>query len=73
MNVEFKAEAAQLPEKEYINGIYVAVCTERFSINYILKVNVTSKSKEIITLVLAYAVQPVDYRVIKLEKITDFS
>jgi hypothetical protein len=48
-------------------------CTERFSINYILKVNVTSNSMEIITLVLAYAVQPVDYRVIKLEKVTDFS
>jgi hypothetical protein len=50
-----------------------STCTERFSINHILKVNVTSNSKEIITLVLAYAVQPVDCRVVKLEKVTDFS
>jgi hypothetical protein len=29
MNVEIGAEAAQFPEKEYINGIAVAVyCTE---------------------------------------------
>jgi hypothetical protein len=27
MNVEKRAEAAQFPEKEYINGILVAVCT----------------------------------------------
>jgi hypothetical protein len=27
MNVEIGAEAAQFPEKEYINGIAVAVCT----------------------------------------------
>ncbi len=26
MNVEIGAEAAQFPEKEYINGIFVAVC-----------------------------------------------
>ncbi len=26
MNVEIGAEAAQFPEKEYINGIAVAVC-----------------------------------------------
>ncbi len=26
MNVEFGAEAAQFPEKEYINWIFVAVC-----------------------------------------------
>jgi hypothetical protein len=26
MNVEFGTEAAQFPEKEYINGIFVAVC-----------------------------------------------
>jgi hypothetical protein len=25
MNVEIKTEAAQLPEKEYINGIFLAV------------------------------------------------
>jgi hypothetical protein len=27
MNVEIGAEAAQFPEKEYINGTAVAVCT----------------------------------------------
>ncbi len=26
MNVEIGTEAAQFPEKEYINGIFVAVC-----------------------------------------------
>jgi hypothetical protein len=31
MNVEIGAEAAQFPEKEYINGIAVAVCTEGWS------------------------------------------
>jgi hypothetical protein len=25
MNVEIRTEAAQFPEKEYINGIYIAV------------------------------------------------
>jgi hypothetical protein len=28
MNVEIGAEAAQFPEKEYINGISIAVCYE---------------------------------------------
>ena len=28
MNVEIGAEAAQFPEKEYINGIAFAVCTK---------------------------------------------
>ncbi len=28
MNVEIGAEAAQFPEKEYINGIAFAVCTD---------------------------------------------
>jgi hypothetical protein len=27
MNVEIGAEAAQFPEKEYVNEIFVAVCT----------------------------------------------
>jgi hypothetical protein len=27
MNVEIGTEAAQFPEKEYINGIFVAVCS----------------------------------------------
>jgi hypothetical protein len=27
MNVEIRPEAAQFPEKEYINGIFLAVCT----------------------------------------------
>ncbi len=26
MNLEIRTEAAQFPEKEYINGILVAVC-----------------------------------------------
>jgi len=26
MNVEIGTEAAQFPEKEYINGIFLAVC-----------------------------------------------
>jgi hypothetical protein len=29
MNVEIGAEAAQFPEKEYINGIAVAVCSKK--------------------------------------------
>ncbi len=28
MNVEIGTEAAQFPEKEYINGIFVAVCRQ---------------------------------------------
>ncbi len=28
MNVEIGSEAAQFPEKEYVNGIAVAVCTK---------------------------------------------
>ncbi len=28
MNVEIGAEAAQFPEKEYISGIFLAVCME---------------------------------------------
>jgi hypothetical protein len=31
MNVEIGAEAALFPEKEYINGIAVAVCSGRIS------------------------------------------
>ncbi len=27
MNVEIRTEASQFPEKEYINGIFVAVCS----------------------------------------------
>jgi hypothetical protein len=30
MNVEIGAEAALFPEKEYINGIAVAVCTVHY-------------------------------------------
>ncbi len=29
MNVEIGTEAKQFPEKEYINGIFVAVCTDK--------------------------------------------
>jgi hypothetical protein len=32
MNVEIGAEAAQFPEKEYINGIAVAVCIKKYVI-----------------------------------------
>jgi hypothetical protein len=28
MNVKIGTEAAQFPEKEYINGIFVVVCSE---------------------------------------------
>ncbi len=28
MNVDLGTEAAQFPEKEYINGIFLAVCTK---------------------------------------------
>jgi hypothetical protein len=28
MNVEIGTEAAQFPEKEYINGIFLAVCAD---------------------------------------------
>jgi hypothetical protein len=28
MNVEIGAEAAQFPEKEYINGVFIAVCVQ---------------------------------------------
>jgi hypothetical protein len=30
MNVEIVTEAAQFPEKEYINGIFIAVYEQRF-------------------------------------------
>jgi hypothetical protein len=33
MNVEIGAEAAQFPEKEYINGIAFAVHIEKYVIN----------------------------------------
>ncbi len=32
MNVEIGAEAAQFPEKEYINGIVAAVCTHSLGV-----------------------------------------
>jgi hypothetical protein len=32
MNVEIGAEAALFPEKEYIKGIFVAVCKEYHSV-----------------------------------------
>jgi hypothetical protein len=35
MNVEIGTEAAQLPEKEYTNGIFVAVCSRvPFALQY---------------------------------------
>jgi hypothetical protein len=33
MNVEIGPEAAQFPEKKYINGIFVAVCLCVFNMN----------------------------------------
>jgi hypothetical protein len=42
MNVEIGAEAAQFPEKEYINGIAFAVCMNReFVFNHISATQVT--------------------------------
>jgi hypothetical protein len=35
MNVEIGTEAAQFPGKEYMNGIFVAVCDGTFTENYI--------------------------------------
>ncbi len=35
MNVEIGTEAAQFPEKEYINGSFVAVYDGTFTENYI--------------------------------------
>jgi hypothetical protein len=35
MNVEIRAEAAQFPEKEYINGIFLAVYAEIHKKNFI--------------------------------------
>ncbi len=32
MNVEIGTEAAQFPEKEYINGIFLAVCISRLKL-----------------------------------------
>ncbi len=34
MNVEIGTEAAQFPEKEYINGIFVAVCHANTTIGH---------------------------------------
>ncbi len=31
MNVEIRTEAAQFPQKKYINGIFLAVCCENFA------------------------------------------
>ncbi len=34
MNVEIGSEAAQFPEKEYINGIFIAVCHANTAIGH---------------------------------------
>jgi hypothetical protein len=34
MNVEIGTEAAQFPEKEYINGIFVAVYTHTYTVRH---------------------------------------
>jgi hypothetical protein len=39
MNVEIGAEAAQFPEKEYINGIAVAVYLTRLHVKHIFICN----------------------------------
>jgi hypothetical protein len=51
MNMEIGAEAAQFPEKEYINGIAVAVCLHRmalrifhFTLHYITQTTVNTIS-----------------------------
>jgi hypothetical protein len=44
MNVEIGTEAAQFPEKEYINGIFVAVCVKRKKICY--KFNLQKESQQ---------------------------
>ncbi len=41
MNVEIGAEAALFPEKEYINGIAVAVCTMYILIIFIFRIPYT--------------------------------
>ncbi len=35
MNVEIRTDAAQFPEKEYINGIFVAVLSSLFGFNFV--------------------------------------
>jgi hypothetical protein len=40
MNVEIGTEAAQFPEKEYINGIFVAVQRDQWPASSFLKVNI---------------------------------
>ncbi len=40
MNVEIETEAAQFPEKEYINGIFLAVCVRKEPRNLILLLRV---------------------------------
>ncbi len=37
MNVEIGTESAQFPEKEYINGIFVAVC--RHKLGWLIKLS----------------------------------
>ncbi len=36
MNVEIGTEAAQFPEKEYINGIFFAVCITNSETNHLI-------------------------------------
>jgi hypothetical protein len=49
MNVEIGAEAAQFPEKEYINGIAVAVQTNRAGTkkDTILTINCVNNKRKI--------------------------
>ncbi len=42
MNVEIGTEAVQFPEKEYINGIFVAVYDNSYSISFLSPLSTVS-------------------------------
>jgi hypothetical protein len=54
MNVEIGAEAALFPEKEYINGIAVAVCAEDLSVDPALRALITEVLRDCDLRVSAY-------------------
>ncbi len=47
MNVEIETEAAQIPEQEYINGIFVAVHQKTKTYFAMLEVNGENSSKSL--------------------------